>query len=207
MNLDLHVHTRRFSACSLVTPEQILDRVKESVLDGVVFTEHDRFWPRDELDRYRARYPEVTIFNGAEITVPSLHHVLTIVPEPEPDLLDPDTPRDFLKKVERNGGIAIAAHPFRIYTDYHLRNRETSLHGVEIASSNMASAWEETQSRELARTWSASKLMNSDAHSLVPLGMFYNRFDQVIETEKELIEAIRAGTCEPVRTEQNDEKM
>lgn len=195
MNLDLHVHTRRYSGCSVISPEQLLQRARETKLDGVMFSEHNRFWPVDEIEHYRKQYPDLKIFNGAEIDVPSLHHVLTIVPEPANghSLFRPASARTFLSDLENMGGVGIAAHPFRYYQDYDQRNQNFSLHGVEIASSNMCSTKELEKARQLTHQWGAEPTVNSDAHSLQPLGKFFNQFDREPADEEELIELIRKG--------------
>ena len=47
--IDLHLHTRRHSACSRIDERQLIDRAVR-VLDGLVITEHHYQWTREELD-------------------------------------------------------------------------------------------------------------------------------------------------------------
>jgi len=52
--VDIHVHTRRFSPCSTVDPEQLIDQAVRAGLDGVVVTEHGCQWDQAELDALAA---------------------------------------------------------------------------------------------------------------------------------------------------------
>lgn len=196
-SIDCHVHTSRFSMCSTVTPEQLVEEAIDSGLDGLVLTEHNSFWPDDDLQYLREQYPEITLLNGAEVDVPSLHHVLTILPEPDRAVVDPASPEDFIQDVHDRGGMAIAAHPFRFYHDYDERNREYPLDGVEIASRNMHDSESLHRARQLAESWGAKMVSNSDAHSLDPIGRFYTTLSDPVTDETELIDSLRNQDVEP----------
>lgn len=198
MKIDLHMHTRQYSHCSMVDVEDLLDRAWSVGLEGVVLTDHNRFWPRDELHELREQFPGLIIFNGAEIDVHSLHHVVTILPEPDPHILDVDDPARFRKEVDSRGGFAIAAHPFRMHSDYDRRNRDYPLHGVEIASSNMPRSSQRRKARLLANRWGSRQLASSDAHSRGPVGEFYSEIEGNPRTESDLIDVLRSGSIEPV---------
>jgi predicted metal-dependent phosphoesterase TrpH len=197
LKIDMHVHTARFSTCSTISPESAIEEARANGLDGLVFTEHNLFWPPDQLEELRADYPGIELFNGAEIDVPSLHHVLTILPEPDHAVLHPDSPEQFIRDVRKRGGVMIAAHPFRFYRDYDERNRNHSLDGVEIASRNMHDPDLRRRSETLASDWNSWTVANSDAHSPGPIGRFYSVLPEPVSTESDLIRTLREESPRP----------
>ena len=70
MKIDLHLHTHRYSECGCAGPEEMLEASLAAGLDGVVFTEHHTYWPEDELEEMRERFPSLLILSGVEITTP-----------------------------------------------------------------------------------------------------------------------------------------
>lgn len=197
IKFDLHIHTNRYSMCSTVSPDEVISEARRNGLDGLVLTEHNTFWPEADLRELRDRYPTMTILNGAEIDVPSLHHVLTILPSPDRGLVDPTGPREFIDDVNRHDGVAIAAHPFRFFENYDRRNRDYPLHAVEIASGNMCDAVSRDRSRALAEQWNAKTVASSDAHALGPVGKFYTTLPEPVESETELITLLKNKPVAP----------
>lgn len=198
MKIDFHTHTRRYSSCSSLTVDELLEAERAAGIEGVVLTDHEQFWPPEEFEGLRRRTEDLVLFNGAEFSVGSLHHVLTILPEPPGSLRDLREPVRFIDRVQRRGGYVIAAHPFRFYPDYDERNQRYSLDGVEVASRGMTRPEEERQARELAEEWDADCFATSDAHSPSPIGSFYTHVEGTPETNGELIEVLRNATPEPV---------
>ena len=49
MLIDLHNHTTPRSACSVMTPDDLVDFARRAGLDALCITEHDRIWKADEL--------------------------------------------------------------------------------------------------------------------------------------------------------------
>jgi predicted metal-dependent phosphoesterase TrpH len=175
----------------------LLDGAVKNEIDGVVLTEHGRFWPEDELFELRDSYPELTIFNGAELDVGSLHHVLLYLPEPRPQREIPRKPDHFVEAVRGWGGSAVAAHPYRFFDRYDDRNDGLRLNGVEFASGNMHSEKKVERARRLADRWDAVSMASSDAHARDPIGRFLTELDDEPEEEAELIAALREGQAEP----------
>lgn len=195
MKIDFHTHTRRYSSCSSLTVDELLEEERTAGVDGVVLTDHEQFWPSEEFEELRRETEDLLLFNGAEFSVGSLHHVLTLLPEPAGDLRDLREPTRFIDRVRRRGGYLIAAHPFRFYADYDERNRRYSLDGVEVASRGMTRPEDERSARDLAEDWDADCFASSDAHSRAPIGSFHTRVEGTPATNEELIDVLR--TCDP----------
>ena len=51
--IDLHLHTRRHSACSIIDESRLIDRAVKAGLDGLVITEHHYQWTPEELAALR----------------------------------------------------------------------------------------------------------------------------------------------------------
>ena len=49
MFIDIHLHTYRYSPCSWMSPEELIFRAEEVGLDGIVITEHNKVWRKDEI--------------------------------------------------------------------------------------------------------------------------------------------------------------
>ena len=47
MEMDLHIHTNRYSGCSNLPPSGLLRKAREAGLDGIALTEHGIRWSDD----------------------------------------------------------------------------------------------------------------------------------------------------------------
>jgi len=67
---DLHIHTRKYSDCSFIDPEELVTQALEAKLDGIAVTEHDMRWPDKEFDKLRklAETQDIVLINGQEIS-------------------------------------------------------------------------------------------------------------------------------------------
>ena len=70
---DIHVHTRRYSDCSFIGPEDLIAQALEMRLDGIAITEHGMRWPDKEFDKLRklADPHGIVLINGQEISTQS----------------------------------------------------------------------------------------------------------------------------------------
>ncbi len=106
---DLHVHTA--SGDGMASPRQILDYVEaETDLDVIAITDHDdlrgALEAREAWARGSYRFEVVT---GVEATAIEGHIIALWVEEPLPSLRPVE---EVLEAVHRQGGLAVAAHPF-----------------------------------------------------------------------------------------------
>src|SRR5262249_40692563 len=112
MKLDMHLHTTRHSPDSQMEPAALLRRAREIGLDGFVITEHDWLWTEPELDELRAEAPDLLILSGIEVSSYEGHVLVYGVTNPFA------VPRgirmaELCREVHRQGGVTVAAHPFR----------------------------------------------------------------------------------------------
>jgi predicted metal-dependent phosphoesterase TrpH len=189
--IDLHCHTLPRSSCSALRPDDLTALARERGLDGVCLTEHDAFWPDDELQDLRGRtgFP---MFSAVELTT-DLGHVLAF------GLAGGDarfaSARYAYEAAAACGGLLFLAHPAR---DGLLKvTRETveffesveALNGSDTRIQNLAASG-------LARGFRLPGIGGSDAHTPTEVGRAATRFTDDITDNQSLLEALRAGRYE-----------
>lgn len=197
LNIDLHTHTDRYSSCSILSPERLLELARKQGLDGVALTEHERFWPAEDIRWLRRAYPELKIFNGVETAV-GADHVVVFPPEPDPAILDIDHRRELWSTVDELGGYAFVAHPYRYNSNFGAENPDYNLPGLEVASFNMCDQPAVDKSLEFAREVEVRPLAASDAHSPEPVGSYYLELEGQPQVTADLAEVLRTGDFRPV---------
>lgn len=109
MFIDLHMHEKRYSKDSFLTLEEIVKIAKQKGLDAVCITDHDSMGLRQYAEEY-SKKTGFPIFVGVEyysaqgdILAFGIDHFPT-------EKIDAQT---FIDSVHAQGGVVIAAHPFR----------------------------------------------------------------------------------------------
>lgn len=65
MKVELHLHTNRYSGCSVNSPEQLVERLIRTGYEAVFITEHSAVWGDDELAELQGHFGQIRIFpNG-----------------------------------------------------------------------------------------------------------------------------------------------
>jgi predicted metal-dependent phosphoesterase TrpH len=198
MKLDLHIHTTALSACSTMTPDDLMIAAKESGLDGVCITEHNKMWSRQDALSLSDEHG-LAVFRGMEVTTTG-GDILVFGLEEEPgDELW--TPAELKAKVDAAGGVAIAAHPFRGFLLFgfgHLHmNLDAAIdnptfshvHGLEICNC-MVTPDENAMAARAAEALGLLQIGGSDAHRPRDVGTCVTRFHDRLRDERELVAAI-----------------
>jgi predicted metal-dependent phosphoesterase TrpH len=200
MRLDLHIHTSAYSACSTMTPDQMAAAAKAAGLDGICITEHNRMWDEQEA-RSLSRKHSLPIFRGMEVTTTG-GDILVFGMNEEPAGMW--RPAELKARVDAAGGVAIAAHPFRGFLVFGFGTLKMKLddaignptfsqvHGLEVCNS-MATDEENDLAREVAEAMGLLRLGGSDAHRPEAVGTCVTSFEDWIEDEKGLVQAILSG--------------
>jgi len=191
MKFDLHMHTTWHSPDSEMDPFAMVRRAQEIGLDGIVITEHDWLWMEHELEELRAAAPGLAVLAGIEVTTREGDFLAYGVKNPFA------VPKgigvaDLCGEVHRQGGVVVAAHPFRWGQKFDeiLRDEKPELDGLELMTSNM----DATIRRRAAEIWQRLPLAglgSSDAHHEDVLGYCYTEFVESIQTNDDLVAAIR----------------
>ena len=197
MKLDLHVHTTAYSACSVMSPDEMMIAAKENGLDGVCVTEHNRIWSAEESKALSSKYG-LPVFRGMEITTTG-GDILVFGLEEEPQEMW--TPAMLKAKVDAVGGVAIAAHPFRGFLLFGFGELQmdvndalenptfSQVHGLEVCNSLVTDA-ENALANDVADAAGLLKLGGSDAHKTASVGTCVTDFHDIVENERDLVQAI-----------------
>ncbi len=206
--IDLHTHTYPASDDSLLTPDNLIEEARRAGLDGVCFTEHDRFWPQEELDEVSEAHDFVVI-GGAEITTDAGHLLVFGL---QAFTFGMHRPRFVRELVDEAGGFMIAAHPYRrVYREgvaspgqaYDALIDRTSgdelfglADGLETLNGRGSDA-ENRFSADLAGRLGLSGTGGSDAHVASDLGRYATEFENPVRCVEELIRELRGGRFRP----------
>ena len=211
--LDCHAHTRIYSSCSRLAPDELCSLALQRGLTGQVITEHRHQWPENDLDELRAAFPALRIYGGVEYTLQEGYDVVCITGPIRLDL----PPYPHLEGLYR--GIApysgqiftFVAHPYRYRdnTPAELEEILTVVDAIEMNSVNILrnneilfkgkyiplnqSCYDAAQSR-----FHLKALYNTDSHRPTSVAAIANSLDlpELPESTGELIRVLRS---EPIR--------
>ncbi|MFA7114561.1 MAG: PHP domain-containing protein, partial [Candidatus Omnitrophota bacterium] len=135
MLLELHSHTSRYSKCSVCTPEDLVRRIMEKGLQGLVITEHHYLWTDDEirqLKRDAGVGEHFLIMAGQEVDTDIGHVVVYGAKETIPERIKLTELREKFPDAA-----LLWAHPFRKGRLPEIRQLlDENINAVEIISSN-----------------------------------------------------------------------
>jgi predicted metal-dependent phosphoesterase TrpH len=191
MKFDLHIHTNRHSPDSQIDPVRLVRRAREVGLDGIVITEHDWLWTREELEDLRAGAGDLVVLAGVEVTAAEGHFLVYGVHDPFAVVRGIGV-ADLCREVHRQGGAVVAAHPFRWGQPFEsiLRDEQPELDGLELMTNNMDALCRQ-QAAEVHRRLPLAGLGSSDAHDEGVVGICYTEFVDRIRSMSDLVAAIR----------------
>ena len=222
---DLHVHTIRGSSDSSLTPEQLVSKATHLGLSGVCLTEHSGGWEQSDLDR---AFKDVgfAVFRALEvdtdmghILVFGMHHYVAGMHRAS----------DLRRAVDNAGGVMISAHPFRnlfnrppYNTNLLFPSGRGTPESADAASHhplfklvddievvNGSNTQEENDfASEVAASLGFIGIGGSDVHSAHGLGRGVTIFDHDIQTEPDLVSALREKLYTPgIRTGSGEIQM
>jgi predicted metal-dependent phosphoesterase TrpH len=193
--LDIHVHTRRFSPCSTVDPERLINQAVRAGLDGVVLTEHGYQWDQAELDALAASsdhegFVLLTGFEYGSSKGDLLVYGLTPdqVRETEPGLPPPEAVARFTEL----GGCCVAAHPTRAGHGFDETIVSLPLAGIEVASTALQPHEQQLAGR-ITEATGIPAVAGSDAHRIQDIGQYATEFLDVVRSASELHNALHRG--------------
>jgi hypothetical protein len=192
MKFDLHLHTSRYSSDSLMPVLLMVERARQLGLNGLVITEHDWLWTEAELDELRTVAPDLVLLSGIEVSAREGHFLAYGVHNPFA-LPAGIGVAQLCREVHAQGGVVVAAHPFRWGNDLEevLTRERPDLDGLELLSTNM-DANARRRAAALHARLPLAGLGASDAHRLESLGLCFTEFPSSIRDEHDLIEAVRS---------------
>jgi predicted metal-dependent phosphoesterase TrpH len=190
---DIHIHTEEYSSDSQLPLRRILSSAIEIGLSGVCITDHQTqaLYSQAEI---LSKESGLIVIVGVEYTCQEGHLLVFGAP----NLIRSHLPLESaLREIKSQGGIAIAAHPFRWDSPYMgdaVREHASLLDGVE-AFNGGATLEENLLAYEFASENKLPILGGSDAHHETRIGRYATDFNMPVKDEKDFIRAItRAKT-------------
>ncbi len=189
--IDFHIHTSRYSACSSVNASQLVIEAEKRGIDLLIFTEHDCFWEKAELEAIQHLSKKVRVLNGVEISAYKCH-LLVYGLSTDYRFKDGLSAEKLFNDLERyKDDIAIIpAHPYRFGKDFGDQIKSHSycaLEGFSLNSSDEASK----MAKELAKEKGLPLLAASDLHFLGDFGKYWSETEEKIETMKDFVNALK----------------
>lgn len=173
MKVELHLHTTRYSACAVNTPQEMMRRLVDAGYEAVYITEHDAFWSDEELAQLRAAVPGLRIFPGVELSL-GRHHLLVLGTN-DPAYLSLDSEAEAVEKARDERHLTVLAHPFRWEGGAEmLEADEESLlpDAIELRTPNQDAAQAQAAA-EAAGRLNLSLVNAGDAHALDFIDRFW----------------------------------
>ncbi|MCX7959357.1 MAG: PHP domain-containing protein [Deltaproteobacteria bacterium] len=201
MLIDLHIHSNRRKDSTL-DPRDIIARAKNTILDGIVFTDGGYYEDANELKDYGLELGLIVLF-GAEIHTDK-GHMLIYLPEPERlNDFSQDEYRisEIINRVNSLKGAIVAAHPYRKDIDKPLGDglfNITGLTAIETESGfsdNTANMLAYDAASRLGIPMTGGSATRTDFENL---GAYATLFSGKINNEKELVDKLLGSRYYPV---------
>jgi predicted metal-dependent phosphoesterase TrpH len=209
MLIDLHAHTFPFSQDSYVNADDLVEKAKQTGLDGICLSEHDVLWDPDEVISLGKRH-NFLVLPAIEVTSEDGHILCYGLKHFDRSFYRVPALR---AAVSFDGAVCVGAHPFRRNIPWHVNTSEADMRqAIEktaaLPAYEFCSALERINGkatpRENAFSHVVSDLMRmpgtagSDSHQISDMGKCATEFDRRIETVWDLMEELRAGRCRAV---------
>lgn len=201
---DIHLHTRTFSDCSFINPEDLVHRAVAISLDGLAITEHGMRWPDDKFDELRrlADSHGILLINGQEIYTAGPHNKLEgefLVFGIKRSLTGHYSAKELVDVVHTEGGILIAAHPYKLSRNgrSHYYGSGDRIYDLQVDAIELCHP--DHDDRALKKAGMAMEKLGlpgtggSDAHKIFALGSCVTLFENEIMNENDFIREIRLG--------------
>lgn len=200
---DIHIHTRLFSDCSFIVPEELIERAAAVGLDGIALTEHGMRWPEEKFAALEdlARRLHLVLINGQEIYTSGNGKMEGefLVFGVSRSLTETYSARELVETVHSEKGILIAAHPYKLS-----RNGRSRYYGAGDRVYNLrVDAVElyhpDHDERAVAKVRAAMAKTGypgtggSDAHKIFEVGGYVTRFENIVNNEEDFMREIRLG--------------
>jgi predicted metal-dependent phosphoesterase TrpH len=206
VEIDLHIHTNRYSGCSNLDPMALVRKASRIGLDGIALTEHGIRWSDDDIEALRGRAKEerLLIFPGQEAACYDrsgrFQGEFLVFGYPR-SLGSSRSIEDLSDRVRGEGGVVLAAHPFKkLKTGEGFYGAGYGVYDCALDGLETAHPSYDAESVSLARAAMTSLniagIGSSDAHDLRSVGICRTRFFDMLTDVASLCRAIRERRLE-----------
>ena len=188
---DFHTHSSTWSDGTL-TPAGLLFEARRQGLDAIAITGHNQVLDGKMGRWLSARFGGPTVLTGEELHAPD-HHVIAVGIERYVDWSLPLEAQ--IDEIHRQGGIAIAAHPFRRFNRKFDDASVAKLDGSEMC--HPAAYWRLSRGEDLERFHmrapdTLAAIGSSDFHGFGRVGMCRTYVFARDASAEAILEALRA---------------
>ena len=179
---DLHLHTD-FSD-GLHTPRQVVKVASQAGLQIIAVTDHDTLEGSLRAKEYSLRRPDlgVEVIVGEEVSTLNGHVIGLFLTNFVPPRL---SAKRTVELIHQQGGVAILAHPFHLYTGKNSQFPRAveildkiSFDGIETVNHGDAlSFWSNKKTQKVLAHSQLAAIGCSDAHNARFIGMGYTEFE------------------------------
>ncbi|WP_025322708.1 PHP-associated domain-containing protein [Deferrisoma camini] len=192
LRFDLHVHTD-LSPCSRLTVAELLAHARGLGLDGVCITDHHTMAAARSVTE-GVQPDGLCVVVGMEYSTDQGDFLIF---GPFEELRPGLTAEALLRLVDRAGGVAVAAHPFRPGREVPEALVRRGLCRVVEGRNGRNRPGDDARVRAWERAHGVGVTAGSDAHRLAELGRVATRFDAPVRSRADLIAALRRGGFRP----------
>lgn len=205
MKIDFHIHTS-YSYDGISSPREVVDAAIEQGLDAICITDHDQIQGAVEALKYAFTKP-ILIIPGLEVTTKD-GDVLAI--NTKKKITSGLSSKETIKRIRKQGGIAVIAHPFAWPYNFWRAKREVrryfefnslvetsengslsfdGINGIEVLNA-AAYEWANQRALNFAQKYNLPFTAGSDAHLADFVGKAYVELDKDDLTSEEIIQDI-----------------
>ena len=200
---DIHLHTQTYSDCSFIDPTDLIRQAIKLRLQGIALTEHGMRWPDEKFAELQelADPQGLILINGQEILASSVRNGMEgefLVFGLRKSVAGGFSAKELVERVHGEGGIVIAAHPYKLsrggkHHYYGAGNRvyELALDALELYHpdhNELALGKVRKAMKDLGLPGTGG----SDAHKIFIVGSFVTLFENKISGEEDFIREIRS---------------
>jgi hypothetical protein len=169
MRLDLHTHSK-YSEDGEGEVLELAKAVQKKGLNGMAVTDHNTI--KGSLEALKLKLPNFLIIPGIEISTSEGHLLAYGV---KTDIKRRLSPEETIDLIRDEGGIAVAAHPFRWRNGMKKRTLQAikgKVQALEVFNSR-GPAYKNTKANKAAREFGLGMTGGSDAHFVSDAGQGY----------------------------------
>lgn len=189
VRLDLHVHSR-YSPDSNLSVEAIASRLAAAGVNGFALTDHNTVAGHGELAASQARFPELVLVPGVEVSTLEGHLLAYGVSEAPPS----GRPvAETIGWIRERGGVSVLAHPFRLSHGVGRAIAESaSVTAIETVNGHNSRGANRKAAAVAARR-GLGGTGGSDVHALAEIGRAYTEFEEGTDSVESVLRSMREG--------------
>ncbi|MCK5916361.1 MAG: PHP domain-containing protein, partial [Deltaproteobacteria bacterium] len=203
--IDLHLHTSPASPCASDSVDAMIEEAKRIGLQGICLSDHNYVWSTEAVQALREKHDflvlrvnEIVTEQGDMLVFGFYEDIQGIIKLAE-----------LKKQVAAVGGFIVGAHPFRGFLTFGAddvgltaekamaREMFKLVDGVETLNGKVTKT-ENGLAQNVANGLGLPATGGSDAHDVSTVGLYATAFEQAIDSEEDLLDALKKGKYRPV---------